>query len=241
MQVDVHVYHLLVHCNMIVWAFDVVIWYVTIRWYQWSSCIACLYWWNFTPSSQTSYAANMLAHGEYSYLSCYPWYVLPAVLQWTYACRYNVHGVIWSGLMTLFRMLHSNMIMFQYASTPFVLYNVVTIELENCFDLVENVVVCTPVYIQEPHKWRVSCCCWLPQRLLNVSMLTVPCCRYIGRLNRLDAENYLEGMRDGTYLVRQSEAKSDYTHAICIRYGSQYNDHMTFYLYCLLCCFLWHV
>lgn len=161
MQVDVHVYHLLVHCNMIVWAFDVVIWYVTIRWYQWSSCIACLYWWNFTPSSQTSYAANMLAHGEYSYLSCYPWYVLPAVLQWTYACRYNVRGVIWSGLMTLFRMLHSNMIMFQYASTPFVLYNVVTIELEDCFDLVENVVVCTPVYIQEPHKWRVSCCWWL--------------------------------------------------------------------------------
>lgn len=126
MQVDVHVYHLLVHCNMIVWAFDVVIWYVTIRWYQWSSCIACLYWWNFTPSSQTSYAANMLAHGEYSYLSCYPWYVLPAILQWMYACRYNVCGVIWSGLMTLFRMLHSNMIMFQYASTPFVLYNVVT-------------------------------------------------------------------------------------------------------------------
>ena len=54
--------------------------------------------------------------------------------------------------MILFRMLHSNMIMFQYASTPFVLYNVVTIEIEDCFDLVENVVVCTPVYIQEPHK-----------------------------------------------------------------------------------------
>ena len=67
---------------------------------------------------------------------------------------------------------------------------------------------------------------------MNVSMLTVPCCRYIGRLNRLDAENYLEGMRDGTYLVRQSEAKSDYTHAICIRYGSLHDDHVTFYPCC---------
>lgn len=62
-----------------------------------------------------------------------------------------------------------------------------------------------------------------------MSMLTVLCCRYIGRLNRLDAENYLEGMRDGTYLVRQSEAQSDYTHAICIRYESKHIDHVTLY------------
>lgn len=46
--------------------------------------------------------------------------------------------------------------------------------------------------------------------------------RYIGKMNRLVAEQYLEGMRDGTYLVRQSQSNSDYTHAICVRYVYQW-------------------
>lgn len=52
-------------------------------------------------------------------------------------------------------------------------------------------------------------------------MLTYGSCyRYVGKLSRLEAEQCLEGLRDGTYLVRKTESKHpEYTHAIAVRLG----------------------
>lgn len=42
--------------------------------------------------------------------------------------------------------------------------------------------------------------------------------RYVGKINRLEAEQCLEGLRDGTYMVRKTEGKTpEYTHAIAVR------------------------
>ena len=43
--------------------------------------------------------------------------------------------------------------------------------------------------------------------------------RYVGKMNRLEAEQRLEGLRNGTYLVRRTAGKTpEYTHAIAVRY-----------------------
>ncbi|XP_064400460.1 tyrosine-protein phosphatase non-receptor type 11-like isoform X2 [Halichondria panicea] len=45
---------------------------------------------------------------------------------------------------------------------------------------------------------------------------------YVGRLNRLEAEQCLEGLRNGTYLVRRTVGKTpEYTHAIAVRWNDQ--------------------
>lgn len=36
-------------------------------------------------------------------------------------------------------------------------------------------------------------------------------------MSRLEAEQCLEGVKDGTYLVRKSESRTDYTHAIAVK------------------------
>lgn len=41
--------------------------------------------------------------------------------------------------------------------------------------------------------------------------------RYAGKMSRLEAEQCLESAGDGTYLVRKSESRTDYTHAIAIK------------------------
>lgn len=41
--------------------------------------------------------------------------------------------------------------------------------------------------------------------------------RYVGKMSRLEAEHCLEGLKDGTYLVRKSESRSEYTHAIALK------------------------
>jgi len=41
----------------------------------------------------------------------------------------------------------------------------------------------------------------------------------MGKLSRLEAEQCLEGLRNGTYLVRRTLGKTpEYTHAIAVRY-----------------------
>lgn len=41
--------------------------------------------------------------------------------------------------------------------------------------------------------------------------------RFVGKLSRMGAEKYLEGMKNGTFLVRESDGQQGYTHAIAIR------------------------
>ena len=41
--------------------------------------------------------------------------------------------------------------------------------------------------------------------------------RYAGKITRLEAEHCLDGLRDGTYLIRKCESRTDYTHAIAIK------------------------
>lgn len=36
-------------------------------------------------------------------------------------------------------------------------------------------------------------------------------------MSRLEAEHCLEGLKDGAYLVRKSESRTDYTHAIAVK------------------------
>ena len=51
-------------------------------------------------------------------------------------------------------------------------------------------------------------------------------CRYGGKITRLEAEHCLEGLKDGTYLVRKSESRTDYTHAIAIKLVQYYTKYV---------------
>lgn len=44
---------------------------------------------------------------------------------------------------------------------------------------------------------------------------------YVGKLTRLEAEACLETLRNGAYLIRKCASRSDYTHAIAIRWSDQ--------------------
>ena len=51
----------------------------------------------------------------------------------------------------------------------------------------------------------------------HYSCLSGDLCRFAGKLSRLEAERILAGMRDGTYLIRESDSPcSSYTYAIAI-------------------------
>ena len=40
--------------------------------------------------------------------------------------------------------------------------------------------------------------------------------RFVGKLSRSRAESYLEGAKNGTFLVRESEGQREYKHAIAV-------------------------
>ena len=52
--------------------------------------------------------------------------------------------------------------------------------------------------------------------MLDIYILS-PNGRFAGKVSRMGAEKCLEGMKNGTFLVRESNRQQGYTHAIAIR------------------------
>ena len=52
--------------------------------------------------------------------------------------------------------------------------------------------------------------------MLDIYILS-PNGRFAGKVSRMGAEKCLEGMKNGTFLVRESDRQQGYTHAIAIR------------------------